>query len=249
MKSKIDELFDRLLEEVSSGRDLEECLKEYREDADELRSLLSLAREIFNLPAPEPDSAAIEHTVKKVREIVPALQSKGRFPGRLFSLQPVFVRAIAAAVLLIAIGWTTVVLSARSLPGDLLYPVKCLCERIEFIVTTSPEGKAELHLRCAGRRTDEFVFTFKEGEKINAELLNAMLREKRLAMECSALLDTARCKKMAEKMKECNEYQMAVLENVKRRAPACDTQMINEALDSCIDCDRCIERLLLPTEP
>ncbi len=248
MKSKIDELFDRLLEEVSSGRDREESLKEYREDAEELRPLLRLAREIYDLPAPEPDSAAVEHTVKKVRERVLALESKRRFLGRLFSLHPGLVRAIAAAVLLVVIGWTTVVLSASSLPGDLLYPVKCLCERIEFIVTTSPEGKAELHLRCAGRRTDEFVLTFKEGEKINAEVLNAMLREKRLALECSALLDHACCKKMAPKMKRCNEYQMAVLENVKRVAAACDTQMINEAIDSCIDCDRCIERVLQPTE-
>ncbi len=248
MKSEIDERLDRLIEEIKSGRDWEECLKEYPEDVEELRPLLHLVRQLYDLPAPEPEKAAVDHTLRKVREIVQTQQSKRGLLEKFFPFRPILVHAIAVVVLLIVVGWTTVFLSARSLPGDVLYPVKCLCEKIELMITTDPEGRAQLHLKCAGRRTDEFVLTFRQGEKIDSDLLNAMIREKQLALRCSEQLDAEPCMKMAQEMKGCNQHQIEVLEAIKRFACVCDTQKINEAINSCIDCDTCIERLLNPAE-
>jgi len=242
MKSKIDELLDILLIEIKEGKSIEDCLEAYPEYCEELKPLLSLAKEIQDLPKPEPDGAVVEETVRKVRTVV---QPQQRFSlGRVFALKPTFVRAIAIAILLIVVGWTTVSLSAKSLPGDVLYPVKRLCEQIQYFLTVSPEGKTELHLIFADRRSTEFIITFREGEQINKELLLAMLDEKNLALKCSESLLDESCLKMLEKIRTCNCDQVEILEHIKPLVIDSDTMFINEAIMSCTECECCIERRL-----
>lgn len=245
MKSKIDELLDVLLVEIRQGKSIEDCLKAYPEYCEELKPLLYLAKEIEDLPKLEPDSAAVEETLRKVRTTVRAQQPKQRFsPKRIFALRPAFVRAVVVAILLIVAGWTTVSLSAKSLPGDVLYPVKRLCEKIQYSLTVTPEGKTELHLIFADRRSTEFIITFREGEQINRELLNALLDEKKRALKCSESLFDQGCIKMLEKIRECNCGQMEMLERIKPLVIDSDTMFINEAITSCTECECCIERRL-----
>jgi len=245
MKSKIDELLDILLIEMREGKSIEDCLKAYPEYAEELKPLLYLAKQIQDLPQAKPDGTAVEETVRKVRTMIRAQQPKQRYSfGEIFSLKPIFVRAIAIAVLLIIVGWTAVSVSAESLPGDALYPVKRLCEHVQYFLTVGSEGKTELHLIFADRRSTELIVTFRQGEQMNRELLTAMLDEKKLALRCSESLQDRCCLKMLRKIRKCNSVQIEILELIKPLVIDSDTMFINEAIMSCTECDCCIDRRL-----
>jgi hypothetical protein len=248
MKLKADEILDLLLTEMQKGRSLEDCLEEYPEFAQELEPLLRLAGKIEDLPEPEPSPEAIESVLAKIREIAVSkeLKEKKFSLRKIFSLHPVLVRAFAVVLLIIFIGWTSLSFSAKSVPGDVLYPVKLLTEKVQYILTISPEGKAELHLSFADRRTEELVLTFKESEALNKELLSAMLNEAQSALEYLESLTAERSAVLIEKVGKCNQYQKGVLEKIKPMACISDVAVINEAINLCTERHRCIKRILNP---
>jgi len=76
--------------------------------------------------------------------------------------------AMAACFLIIFIGgpWLTVIASQASLPGEILYPVKRVSERIQAKIA-SKEEKSGLQMKFANRRLEEFTKITKDdlGEK------------------------------------------------------------------------------------
>jgi hypothetical protein len=131
--------------------------------------------------------------------------------------------------------------SASSLPGNPLYPVKRLSEKIHYMLTFSDERKVELHIIFADKRTKEFTHTFKQKERINSELLNAMLDEIELAMVCTNRLPKERAAILIEKLVQCNEHQLEVLQNTKVHACACDGETIDDAINICTKRHQCIQ--------
>lgn len=243
MKSKIDEILDQLLEEIKKGRSIEDCLKKYPEIVDELEPLLRLAHKIEDLPKPEPEPEAVKVTVIKMRKMMAAEQHpEKRFSFRkIFTFKPVMVRAIAVILLIIFIGWTSLSLSANTVPGDFLYPVKLLGEKVHYILTINPEGKAELHLVFADKRTKEFVMSFEQGIRINRELLSTMLSETDSALKYSESLGADRSTKFIMKVKKCNQIQMEVLQEIKPLVLSSDSLIINEAINLCIERCHCVD--------
>jgi hypothetical protein len=240
MNSNIDIILDKLLVEMHRGKSVDDCLKEYPDLAAELRPLLQLASEIEGLPKPEPEAQAVESVLAKVRDLTITVIGKKRHSiWSIFSLRPALVRVCAVVLLIALAGWTSVSLSAKSLPGDFLYPMKLFTEKVQYVLTVSPEGKAELHLVYADRRTDEFVLTFKEGEKINRALLDAMLSEISLAMECTQSLPEENSGTMMERVKACNHHQMKVLEKTKTLVCDYDRDVIDEAIKTCRERHHC----------
>ncbi|UCG92932.1 MAG: hypothetical protein JSV97_04290 [candidate division WOR-3 bacterium] len=248
MKPKIEEILDILLREVKRGKSIEDCLKDYPEYVDELEPLLRLATSLQDLPKPEPRQEAVVATLRNVKDaVVEKTQKKIKFSLRkIFRLQPAVIRAVAAVVLVVVLGWTTVTLSAHSLPEDVLYPVKRLTERIQYILTITPEGKAELHIVFAHKRTDEFAQSFEEGEEMNRPLLNAMLNEAQSALKYSESLPEERVKQLVEKIMTCNHHQREILEKIKPLACSSDSPIIDEAINLCAQRHRCIEYTLNP---
>lgn len=248
MKSKIEEIFDSLLNEIKRGRSVEDCLEEYPQFAEALEPLLRLATNIQELPKPEPSQEAIAQALGTIKKATAEERRKEiRFSFRkIFSLQPAIIRAVAAVVLIVIIGWTTVFLSAKSLPGDLLYPVKLFTEKVQYVLTINPEGKAELHLVFADKRTNELLLSFKEGEEINRKLLSTMLNEAQLALEHAESLPAERSIKFVESVERCNHRQMEVLEKIKPMVCGSDTSVINEAINLCTERHHCIEHKIHP---
>ena len=65
--------------------------------------------------------------------------------------------ALSAFVLAFA-GWvTTVNVSLASVPGDFLYPVKMVTERMQLTLASNDEQRARLHTEFASRRLDEVM--------------------------------------------------------------------------------------------
>lgn len=242
MKRNLDELFDQLLEEIQRGRSIDDCLKNWPEHADKLKPLLEVAQSITGLPVPEPREQAVAETLRRVRAVAGAEKQKRPFFLRQFvSWQPALVRAAAGMILIIAIGWTTASLSARSLPGEPLYPVKRLTERIEYSVTFDAHRKAVLHLRFADRRTQEFSGIFIPGEKIDRSLLSAMLNEIQSAFQYAGQCSESRCAALMQRVADYNNYQRHVLETARARACDCDREVLDKAISICRERHGCLE--------
>ena len=242
MKAKIDEILDKLIAEVRQGKSPDDCLREYPEHADELRPLLYLASTIDALPRPEPAAEAAEAAIGKIRASLKKTDTpKALSLRRVFVLRPVVVRILAVVFLVLALGATTVMLSANSLPGDMLYPVKTLTERVQLFLTIDTEGKARLHVIFADKRTHEFEALLKPGTRINQDLLAEMLHETELAIECAGLLDKEVAVRIIEQIEKCNNHQMAVLESTRDCACDIDLALIEEAINKCLKQHECID--------
>jgi hypothetical protein len=234
MKSRIEDIFSRLQEEIEKGRSIDECLSEYPEHAEELRSLLQLAGAVKQMPRPMPRREAVQQAIRKVRQTVRADTRTARwFSWRAFMLHPVTVRTALATVLVILLGWTTVGLSAASLPGEFLYPVKRLSEHVQYFFATTSEGKAEMHILFADRRTEEFIMTFEPGERIDQRLLESMLREAASAQQFVDELPPEFGKVLRRRIEVCNRQQLSVLEHARDRVCECDREIIDSAINTC----------------
>lgn len=87
-------------------------------------------------------------------------------------LQPASV-ALSAFALVFG-GWiATVNASFDAVPGDVLYPVKLVTERVQITLATSGEQRARLHAEFAGRRVDELTVITASGASGQDERVRA----------------------------------------------------------------------------
>jgi hypothetical protein len=163
----IESIFDECLKEIESGVSLEACVARYPSLAAQLEPLLRLALEIQSLgqePAPAPLNlrAGRQRVLREAARLRNSQQQKeraGQAPWWL-NLQGLMRRSAAAvalaSVLLVTIlGAGTVAISANSLPGDTLYPVKRISEEVQLLLTLGEERKAQLVERLDARRREE----------------------------------------------------------------------------------------------
>jgi hypothetical protein len=242
MARKIEEILDILIEEVKGGKNINDCLKQYHEYANELKPLLLLAGGIEEIPKPEIDITAFEKTLVKINLTKEETATK----KPLFVLSTLItkppVRRVAFAVLIFTITIAiTFSFSAYSLPGDILYPVKRLGEKTQLALTIRDESKARLHIKLANRRTEDFILTFKEGEEINRELIKAMLGEADAAMFHCKCFTGQKSAALLSEVKECNQYQLKTLQNIKPMVCSLDQVFISEAINACSLRCSCVE--------
>jgi hypothetical protein len=244
MKKKIEEILDILIGEIEEGKNIDDCLKEYPEHADELRPLLLLATGIEKIPEPEVDSTAFKRTMAKVNSIS---EKKNYNPLLTYStliFRPVFLRAASIILAFMFILSITFSFSADSLPGEFLYPVKCFCEKAQLAMTFGAENKAKLHLKLANNKTADFLLTFKREEKINKELLNAMLNETTNAFGYCKLLSSDKSSDLMSKTKICCQSQLKMLEVIKPLVRNSDSSLVEKAINECSLCCSCADSCL-----
>ena len=241
-QKKIEEILDQLLDEMSQGCSVDELLSAYPEHADELKPLLELAQSISLLPKPEPDVSAVMSVIDRTRRSRAEEQTRQGFSLRRLIIQhTVLFRTAAVAALLLLAGMTTVSLSARSLPGDLLYPVKKLSEGVQYFLTIDTEGRARLHVLFADRRIYELSCLLQKKARIDQNLLAEMLNQTKSAIDCTDFLDEDTAAEIAEHLEGCNHHQMDLLQKVKQSDCDFDIRMIEEAIKTCIEQHHCIE--------
>lgn len=99
-----------------------------------------------------PTAATVVASARAVQPYQAPLRPRPAAPGwweRLlatFQLRPVRAWAALAAILFLVLGltgFTTVRMSAGSLPGDPLYPIKRAAEEVDLFLTRDPENKAQ----------------------------------------------------------------------------------------------------------
>ena len=248
MRRNIDDLLDQLLIEIEKGKSVEDCLKDNPEFASELEPLLNVALEVSELPKPEPRIEAVNETLQKIRRIQIETQKPAKkFPfGRIFTFQPAIIRVAAIVLLFVLIGWSSIALSTRSVPGDLFYPVKIAREKVQYILTSDEEGKMHLHLFFANKRTKELAVFYKRKNQLNRRLVSTMLNEALVALKHTQFEGTEEARDFLNEIAKANQYQRKVLEEICTCCCYTDIDVINEAINVCFERYHHIQQRLEP---
>jgi hypothetical protein len=153
------------LKAVQERRNLQDILRRYPDDRDELIGLLRLSVDLGSLGAPAADPAF--RLRARNRMLSYAAQRRHSRPKTRFALPPKpalrLAFAGAVAVALLAGGLTAAAASDSSLPGDPLYGVKLQVEQVQLALTFDSAARARLQLHFADMRLDEAQRLFAMG--------------------------------------------------------------------------------------
>jgi len=155
------EILDRCLQRIQSQKSsLEECLREYPDQAEELRPLLIAAAQARGKLATAGPSQAFRArawkrlTTTSRAAAAPRLSQAPRW--RWLSWKPAYTLAsLLLAIGLLAGSVGVAYASGEALPGDSLYGVKRGLERAALALTATDAGDAQLLRRFADRRLGE----------------------------------------------------------------------------------------------
>ncbi len=163
------ECIDHLLE----GESVSACLERYqahREEIEPLLTVVAVARQADAVPPRLPEAAAkakadflAAAASARLNRGRAAVRQRSRPRLRLprISWAPVThapawaTVAVATLLVLALLTGSTVAASARSLPGDVLYPVKLTVERVQLSLARDPEAKESLQEHFDERHREE----------------------------------------------------------------------------------------------
>ncbi|HET9848169.1 MAG TPA: DUF5667 domain-containing protein [Candidatus Dormibacteraeota bacterium] len=153
------------LKAVEEKRNLQQILRRYPADRDELIGMLRLSLDLNGLGAPAADPAFRLRARNRMLAVAAQRRhERGRTPLAILP-RPVLRLALAGAfaVALAVGGLTAAAASQSSLPGDPLYGVKLGAERLQLAVTLDSASRARLQLHFADVRLDEAQRLFSLG--------------------------------------------------------------------------------------
>ncbi len=245
MKSKIEEILDQILDELSQGKAIDEILIKYPDYAQELKPLLKIAQSLKELPKPMPSEESVMQTVIKARNEY-RVRKPIYFirPSSLF--QPALIRVLGIIAIIAIISIGSFLFSSRAIPGDVLYPAKIFSERIQYTFSPKLEDRVELRINFASRRTDELLMVFERQNKLDKNLLESMLNETEHAYYSASMLPEEKADNLLRQVAQINNLQKDALKKLKKNACPCDTILINEALNKCISRCQHLENRLNP---
>lgn len=150
---------EECLRAMGEKRNLQEVLRRYPDERDQLIDLLRLSVDLGSLApsAPAADPAFRLRTRNRMLAAA-AHRRRGQRWNPFGALPRPAARlafAGAFAVALLVGGLTSAAASGNSLPGDPLYPVKLAVERAQLAVAFDPAARARLHAQFADVRLSE----------------------------------------------------------------------------------------------
>jgi hypothetical protein len=237
MKKTPEELLDICLEMASRGEDWEAFLAQYPAFLREVEPLVLLAREVreasgpAEATAPGASAALLRLGGELAKRELQKEETTHRKWGWLWG--SAWAKAAFAGIVMLVLGASSVELSARAVPGNFLYPVKILTERVHFALTSDLEERVELRLTFSERRLSEIVRTLKEGKGADRELITAMLDEARAALSDASQLPETRSAAYKSRIASLEEFQKERLRSVADMVPADRRQDVAEAIGMC----------------
>ena len=244
MAERLEEILDSCLNAMRKGKSIEYCLLLYPEYAQELEPLLRLASEIDEIPKPEPKKEAVNVMLMKIGEAVVEQSEQepvlGKFFRRPFLTKPVLVKSLATMLIAIIAMWSMGMVSSRSIPGDILYPIKTTTERVKFTLTRNTEGRVELRLVFADRRLYELLKVLKKRGTLDEYALKALLRETELALDEAQTIDENEFKLFLAHLDHFNNYTEEVLNQMKPRISEHECRAVDKAIKVCQSRSKCM---------
>jgi hypothetical protein len=150
---------EECLQAMGEKHNLQEVLRRYPAERDQLIELLRLSVDLGGLAPSSPAADPAFRLRARNRMLAAAAERRRRLRWNPFGALPrpvarlAFAGALAAAVLIG--GLTTAAASGNSLPGDPFYPVKLGVERAQLAVTFDAVARARLHAQFAEVRLSE----------------------------------------------------------------------------------------------
>ncbi len=145
--------------------------------------------------------------------------------------------------LFFAVVLSAVTVSANSVPGDILYPLKLATEKVKFFLTFDSYGKAELRLNFSDKRLNELVEVLQQSKTLDTSLLKDMLDEAKLALEENEI-PVEKASILTAKLNHVNAYQKTVLENIRPEVQATDRKIVDDAINVCDMRSRWMRRMM-----
>lgn len=253
MAQELDLVLDHCIDEMRRGKSIAETIATYPQYADQLLPLLKLVRAMEELPLPLPSPEAISATLINVGQEMGRRDAPLKFrpaPKNILSKlslenifrRPTLVWAFSGTLaLLVIFGASTI--SAGSLPGDLLYPVKLATEKVKFLLTFDSEKKAELRLTFSDKRLEEMIKTFQRSNTLDTTVLTAMLDEAKLALEESAP-QSQTASLFLTKLSHTNALQKDVLTRIRPQVAPSNRHVVDEAIGMCDMRDRWMRKMM-----
>jgi len=171
MDERLSEALDECITAINSGSGLEECLAKYPNLADELRPLIETSTAARSLTTTHVPSA----TRNRSRTILlahAAQRRKTRIPLLTYFRIPRLALSLAAVLVVLVFSFNgLIVTSAKTLPGDTLYPIKRVAETVRLQLTNNIETKQQIEADYNQQRTEEVLelLQLKRIEQISME--------------------------------------------------------------------------------
>jgi|GEM_PF-600327 len=159
---KFEIILDECLELLLTGEGtIEQCLQRYPEYAAELKPLLITATSIEKAVDVKPSQEFKARAHYQMQ-----LLMAGSAPKRtsFWSLQPKWVIATMAVMVVFLMSGGTVLAANSSMPGSPLYPIKIAAENISLQLAGSDIEKAEIYAAIAERRVEEMIYVVENGK-------------------------------------------------------------------------------------
>ena len=179
--NNLDNILDECLERILvNGESVEDCLADYPEYYEELKSLLAVSTNTKK--AMTSIKARPEFKAKLGYEINSAFNESSAPKRSLFKWHSQWAHmAVSFCIILLISGGGLVAASGDSMPDNPLYSVKLATEKAQLFFTFSNEGKSELYAEFVNERVNEIITMASEN---NAEALgkSSKIMENQLAM-------------------------------------------------------------------
>lgn len=243
MNRSQEELLDICFEMARRGEDWKYFLAGYPAHSGEVELLVQLA--IGVREAAEPQDAAVPGLsgtlLRMGREMARREHDREETAVRrriwLFGgvRGPVWAKAAFAALVLVVLGASAVELSARTVPGQFLYPIKILTEKARFALTSDLDERVELRITFSERRLDEVVKTLRKGQGADRELVSSMLEEARAALDDAAKLPESKSSAYKVRITSLERIQKDRLRSAEGWVPPDRRQDVAQAIRMCDD--------------
>jgi hypothetical protein len=207
-------ILDRCLADVTAGRaTIESCLRNYPVYAKRLGASLKIAAQAQAVLRPAPLAAdkrrALEsRLLRRAGQLRPKPALRPTAPARRRGVALAWASFIVVFLLL----GSAVSVSAASVPGDFLYPVKRAAEQVRLKLT-SEQQQLDLYLEFARQRLQELSVLTDRGE-VSEDLLAEMSGNTALMLERLPALPQQEQQALLTSLTNFQDQQLQVLEDM-----------------------------------
>ena len=153
----IEKVFDICLDRVLiEGESIEDCIADYPEYSDELKSLLDVSIKTQNAVSSVEARPDFKARLKYILESEMNQANTPKLSSFKWKFQWVPV-ALSLCIVLLLSGGGTVAAASNSMPDNPLYNVKLASEKAQLLFTFGDEAKANLYSEFVTERVNEIV--------------------------------------------------------------------------------------------
>jgi hypothetical protein len=243
MTQQIEQILEKCLEKATRSEDIEAVLRQYPQQADQLRPLLETAvaaRHHYAIaPEPAPGKLAAGRArllaeaarYRKQTGVVPARPGKP-VTRRRFALK--FATAFLAAALILASIGTGVAWAAQdSLPGDMLYPAKLTVEDLRLSLVSDPTTETNLALQFGEERVQELQALAESGQPIPEQAIIRMQNLFGYALQKASQAPPEETPALMAEIANRTQIQAQTLERLQAKSEG-DQFRLQQAQQSCL---------------